>query len=191
MLHIIDFREGEYRIMQVKKGDIFWIEFLEKRGSIQHGVRPAIISSNDLNNTFSPTINVIPLTSQDKKCLPVHVDIGIECGLKYDSVALVEQETTVDKSQIGDRIGACTYEIVKQLENAIQIQKGIKDPFDISRATRLIKAIRHSDDFVKAVLIQEFKSYCNQYGKDYKYILAIYNENIITERKNQRKIQFA
>jgi len=37
------------------------------KGSIQGGIRPVVIISNSMNNKFSPTVNVLPVTSRAKK----------------------------------------------------------------------------------------------------------------------------
>jgi mRNA interferase MazF len=110
----------------MKRGEI-WLANLGKReGSIQSGIRPVIIVSNDKNNEHSPTVNVIPITSNiNKNNLPVHVYIGIECGLLKPSVALVEQDTTIDKTMLIKKIGQCTYQTMERINKAILIQKGL------------------------------------------------------------------
>ena len=36
-------------------------------GSVQGGIRPCIVVSNDINNIYAPTVQVIPLTTVEKK----------------------------------------------------------------------------------------------------------------------------
>ena len=60
----------------VKRGDVFYAN-LVGYGCVQGGLRPVVIISNDTNNKFSNIVQIVPLTSQLKKCdLPVHVYIS-------------------------------------------------------------------------------------------------------------------
>jgi len=90
-----------------KFGEI-WMCNLYAEGSIQRGYRPVLIISNNQNNTYSPTINVIPLTTKmNKKKLPIHVELWNyqEYGLKAPSTILVEQITTIPLENLTKRIG--------------------------------------------------------------------------------------
>lgn len=92
----------------VKRGDVFYAD-LVGYGSVQGGMRPVIIISNDKNNRFSSVVQIVPLTSQMKKCdLPVHVCIDeIKGVLAKKSLALIEQMQTVDKSVLIARREVC------------------------------------------------------------------------------------
>ena len=86
-----------------------WMCNLYAEGSIQRGYRPVFVISNNQNNTYSPTINVIPLTSKmNKKQLPMHVEIWDyqKYGLRAPSTLLVEQISTVTIDNLTKRIGA-------------------------------------------------------------------------------------
>lgn len=59
-------------------GEIWMCYLTSKDGSVQSGYRPVFILSNDKNNTYSTTLNIIPLTSKmNKRKLPVHVELQI------------------------------------------------------------------------------------------------------------------
>lgn len=78
----------------------------QRNGSIQSGLRPAIILQNNIGNKYSPTTLVCPLTSKTKKRLPTHVVLNPEdCGILKQSVVLCEQLTVVDKAQISNKVG--------------------------------------------------------------------------------------
>lgn len=74
-----------------RNGDIYMTQLDEKaEGSLQSGIRPAIIISNDMANEFSPVITIIPVTSRmGKKKLPTHVYMR-DCGLSRPSIAIAE-----------------------------------------------------------------------------------------------------
>lgn len=97
----------------------------QRNGSIQAGVRPVIVISNNLNNRFSPTINVLPITSKTKNNIPVHVDIGLKEGLNQPSTVLTEQILTINTTQLIKFIGVCNKYKMMDIEKAILIQSGI------------------------------------------------------------------
>ena len=77
-----------------KRGDIYFTDLGAVTGCCQCGVRPVIIVSNDTANEHSPTITVVPLTSQMKKRnQPTHVVLGHReaTGLSKPSMVLCEQ----------------------------------------------------------------------------------------------------
>ena len=63
-----------------KRGDIYYVDFGEKDGSKQGGVRPALVVSNNKANKHSPVVTVIPLSARvwKKKYLPTHVQIPLK-----------------------------------------------------------------------------------------------------------------
>ena len=74
----------------------------------QGGIRPVIIIQNDVGNKFSPTVIVLPITSEIKKVnMPTHCVIhkSEKNGLKMDSMVLAEQIRVIDKSRLKCYIG--------------------------------------------------------------------------------------
>ena len=85
-----------------------WMCHLNQDGSVQGGYRPVFIASNNLNNTHSTTLNVIPITSKmNKRKLPVHVELWDpnKFGLKEPSTMMVEQFTTIPASRLDRCVG--------------------------------------------------------------------------------------
>lgn len=109
----------------IKRGQIYQANLGRQDGSIQAGNRPVVIVSNNLNNKFSPTVNVLPITSRTKNNIPVHVEVGITEGLPQSSVVLVEQAVTINKNQLTKYLGECNKVKMHQIEKAILIQNGI------------------------------------------------------------------
>lgn len=107
----------------IKRGDIYYAKLLGF-GNQQTGIRPVLIYSNNTNNVFSPTVNVMPITAELKE-LCVHVNIK-GCGLKSESMILVEQITTINKTQIKNKIGRLTSEYMDLVDIAADIQFGRK-----------------------------------------------------------------
>ena len=110
-----------------KRGDIYYVDFGEKDGSKQGGVRPALVVSNNKANKHSPVVTVVPLSARVWKYLPTHVQIPLKksSGLNKPSMALAEQVETLDKTRLGERIGEVLDDMVmEQITVALQIQIG-------------------------------------------------------------------
>ena len=112
------------------RGDIWLAELPDGVGSIQGGIRPVVIISNNLNNSFSTTVTVACVTSQCKRPdIPTHVMI-ISPFLQMDSEVLLEQIMTVNKNQLTTRIGKVSSEDQERIDEAARIQLGIKDEYE-------------------------------------------------------------
>ena len=86
----------------IKRGDIFYADLRPVVGSEQGGVRPVLIIQNDTGNRHSPTVICAAITSKMNKAkLPTHVELNAEkYGIVKDSVILLEQVRTIDKSRL-------------------------------------------------------------------------------------------
>ena len=125
----------------IKRLDIIWVDFGNQRlkGSIQSGLRPAVVVSNNVGNRHSGILEVatildgadeylrvIPLTSKEKRSMPTHLWIE-GFGLKGRSLILGEQITTISKMQVKNIVGRITDdEIADKINKIIQISLGLK-----------------------------------------------------------------
>ena len=79
---------------EIYRGDIYYImPFYTVTGSEQRTGRPGVVVSNDINNRHSPNVEIVFLTSQEKKPLPTHVPVMC----RVPSTALCENIQTVSK----------------------------------------------------------------------------------------------
>lgn len=91
---------------KVKHGDIFWYDFGMNEGSIQSGVRPAlVIQANDFNANSPTTVIAAITTAQKGMYLPSHIFLSDRYGLSQPSTVLLEQLCTVNQDELGDYIG--------------------------------------------------------------------------------------
>lgn len=104
--------------IEIKRGDIFYIDKHPVVGSEQQAGRPAIIVSNDKNNRHSSTVEVVYLTTQPKVELPTHVNIS---SAPRQSVALCEQVTSISVDRIGDKVGRLTQREMTQVDIALLV----------------------------------------------------------------------
>ena len=115
-------------MVKVKRGDVFYAELDPVIGSEQGGVRPVLIVQNDIGNQHSPTTIVAAITGQLSKAkLPTHVDLaGRENGLAKNSVVLVEQVRTIDKTRLKEYICTLDKQIMEQVDQALLISMGLR-----------------------------------------------------------------
>ncbi|MGG1312839.1 MULTISPECIES: type II toxin-antitoxin system PemK/MazF family toxin [Cohnella] len=115
--------------MIVKRGDIFYADLSPVVGSEQGGVRPVLVIQNDIGNRFSPTVIVAAITAQIQKAkLPTHVEIDSKFyGMERDSVVLLEQIRTIDKQRLTDKITHLDEEMMRKVDDALQISVGLID----------------------------------------------------------------
>lgn len=104
------------------RGQIYYVYPKEYTGCEQGGGRPAVIVSNDVGNEFSSVVEVVFLTTREKKPLPTHVAIN---SAKYPSTALCEQIDSVDKERIGDYINEVSQAELKNIERALLVSLDI------------------------------------------------------------------
>lgn len=111
----------------VKRGDIFYADLSPVVGSEQGGMRPVLIVQNDTGNKHSPTVIAAAITSQTGKAkLPTHIALsGQSVGLTRDSVILLEQIRTIDKSRLREKMGRVDGETMSKVDNAIAVSFGL------------------------------------------------------------------
>lgn len=91
----------------VKKGEIYYADLSPIQGSEQGGIRPVLIIQNDIGNKYSPTTIICVITTRKTKAeIPTHLYLGARFGLKQESIALLEQIRTIDKTRLKTKIGA-------------------------------------------------------------------------------------
>ncbi|HHX94922.1 MAG TPA: type II toxin-antitoxin system PemK/MazF family toxin [Clostridia bacterium] len=115
--------------MNVRRGDVFYAELNPVIGSEQGGTRPVLVIQNDIGNQYSPTTVVAAITSQIQKAkLPTHVEIDKKKGgLDKDSVILLEQIRTIDKSRLRHKIAFLDEEIMEKVNHGLEISLGLVD----------------------------------------------------------------
>ena len=108
---------------EILRGDI-WIADLDPvRGSEQGGRRPCIVIQNDIGNKRSSTVIVAAITSSKKKRLPTHVQINTGF-LTYQSIVLLEQIRTLDKSRLLSFSGKVSAVQMWMIDKAIDVSLG-------------------------------------------------------------------
>lgn len=111
--------------VEVKRGDIWFVELERMQGNVIYGMRPAVVVSNDRTNRHAEIVTVIPLTSAKKHPLPCHVAVA-GYGLERESVALTEQIVTISKECLRWRLGTLAgTEEMRGIELALKRQMDV------------------------------------------------------------------
>ena len=113
--------------MIVKRGDIYYADLSPVVGSEQGGLRPVLIVQNDIGNRYSPTVIAAAITSKmTKSKLPTHIDLVADnVGLAKDSVILLEQIRTIDKTRLKEKMGHLDDGLMQNVNNAITVSFGL------------------------------------------------------------------
>jgi mRNA interferase MazF len=113
--------------MNIKRGDIYYADLSPVVGSEQGGVRPVLIVQNDVGNKYSPTVIAAAITSQqDKSSLPTHINLSAAgSGLQKDSIVLLEQVRTIDKTRLREKMGALDNRSMNMVDKAISVSFGL------------------------------------------------------------------
>ena len=108
-------------LMVIKRGDIFYADLRPVVGSEQGGIRPVIVLQNDAGNKYSPTIICAAITSKMNKAkLPTHVALDAhKYGIVKDSVILLEQVRTIDKSRLREKVCHLDTEAIEKIDTAL------------------------------------------------------------------------
>ena len=109
--------------MVVKRGDIYYADLRPVVGSEQGGVRPVLIVQNDMGNRYSPTVICAVITSKMNKAkLPTHVALEADkYGIVKDSVILLEQVRTIDKSRLKEKVCHLDSQVIDKINLALKV----------------------------------------------------------------------
>lgn len=113
---------------KIIRGSIFYADLDPIIGSEQRGYRPVLILQNDIGNKYSPTTMIAPITTKenDGEKQPTHVSVKVLNKIRPNSVILLEQIKTIDKSRLKGYVCNIDDQDMQKVENAILISLGIK-----------------------------------------------------------------
>ncbi|MEN9626453.1 MAG: hypothetical protein RL557_781 [archaeon] len=104
----------------IKKGELWVVEFLAKKGKEQEGKRPAII----IADTITSLVLVVPLTSNrealEKLLFTLFIEKSSINKLFNDSVALVFQLQAVDKKRLVSKISVLEEDYMGKIDATLK-----------------------------------------------------------------------
>ena len=110
-----------------RRGEVYLVNFDPVVGAEIRKTRPALVLQNNIANRYSPLTIVCAITSQYEFPLyPVEVELKSgDGGTAKDSVVLLNQIRSVDKTRLVRRLGAIHPETMRRVERALQISLGL------------------------------------------------------------------
>lgn len=117
-----------------QRGDIWFADLGgHPDSSVQGGVRPVIVLSNNIGNTHADTVNIVPMTRHLKRPeLPCHMELHPDFitdkrQLLDTSMVLAEQLTTISKYALRSYAGRITdTAVLDKICKAVMAQLGME-----------------------------------------------------------------
>ncbi|RNI34177.1 type II toxin-antitoxin system PemK/MazF family toxin [Hanamia caeni] len=107
--------------MTIKRGFIYFAALDPTQGSEINKTRPVFVISNDINNQYSNTVTIIPITSNTKAVRAFEVFVPrYEGNLPKDSKIKCDQIRTIDKTRILNEVGELSDRFIADIETALR-----------------------------------------------------------------------
>ena len=115
-------------MLKVKRGEIYWVDWGEGKGSEQSGRRPSLIIQNDTGNEVSPNTIVASLTTAPNKPYPFLVHFTAqESGLDKSGVVDLASIMTVSKTRLGEKYGQLNTQKMNAVDIALKVSLGLDE----------------------------------------------------------------
>ena len=114
----------------IRRGELYWLDWSPGRGSEQTSRRPTLIISTDAANT-NPRyglVIMVTVSTKGKAHIPIHVELPPtpENGLSETSFVKAEQILTADKERLAAKIGHITEADMRRVETALRKAQGMR-----------------------------------------------------------------
>ena len=109
----------------IRRGDIYWVDLPDSNGRELKEIHPCLVISNDRQNTASPLITVIPITSLKESDKVFSFQVPIQ--LKKESVILIDQIQTIDRDKFKDKISKIDNGLMEEVERKIHFVFSLKN----------------------------------------------------------------
>lgn len=109
-------------ITQMKRGEVWWVEFDPSVGSEIQKTRPAVIISNDAANRHLARVVVIPITSNTGRIYPSESIITL-CGKQ--GKAMADQIMAADRKRLKKYIDTLSVADMAGIERVVKIHLGL------------------------------------------------------------------
>jgi len=109
-------------MVSIRRGDVFRVNFDPTFGAEVKKSRPAVVVSNDINNSHSPIISISPITSNVDRVYSFEVEIPAgTAGLKTRSKIMINQTRAVDNIRLNKKLGQLPTQIMQEINRALKL----------------------------------------------------------------------
>lgn len=133
--------------MEIKRGDIFYIDIPGGTGHEMLKSRPGVVISSDALNKTGTCVTVVMCSASSKRDLPGHIVIR---STPLISTAMCEHIYTIDKSRLERQMGRCSKSEMAALDIGIMSSLGL-GAYDLARPTEAAPAEQQSGDTGEAI----------------------------------------
>ena len=115
--------------MVIRRGEIWWADLAEPRGSEPGFIRPVlVIQDNHFNdNRLATVITIGPTSNLNYSHIPTNILISkAESGLPKDSVINLAHLATINKDELIERVSSVPQIILDQIEHGLAIMLGME-----------------------------------------------------------------
>jgi mRNA interferase MazF len=109
----------------IKRGEIYLVDLPDSNGREIKDKRPALVVSNDRQNTASPLIVIIPITSL--KVGDKIFSFQLPITLEKKSVILVDQIRTIDRDKFIKKITEIEDKLLEEVERKIHFVLALRN----------------------------------------------------------------
>ena len=129
---------GQGLLMKIRRGDILYADLgVQYRGSMQGGMRPVVVVSNNRANKHSTVITVVPLSTKiyKKRSLPTHVFISAYKAEGLDQTYACRHKNLNSAhiyrlSLFVEHMGKVDEETLGRITEGVQVQVGVYDRYN-------------------------------------------------------------
>lgn len=108
--------------MNLKRGNVFWVNLDPTVGSEIRKKRPCVIIGATPINEARRTVVVIPLSSSGKPRPPVAIEV--QC-LGRKAIAVIDQIRAIDKTRLIEQAGNISKDDLKKIDEALKVIIGL------------------------------------------------------------------
>ena len=109
----------------IKRGEIYWVDLPDSKGREIKDIHPALVVSNDRQNTASPLIVIIPITSL--KAGDKIFSFQLPITLEKKSVILTDQIRTIDRDKFIEKITEIEEKLLEEVERKIHFVLSLRN----------------------------------------------------------------
>ena len=111
---------------EVRRGEIWLVDFDPALGHEMKKARPAVIIQNDKGNAYSPMTIIAPITSQNiDNVYPFEVLLNEMSGLEKTSKVLLSHIRAIDKMRLIKKISKVGDDDIGKINDALKLSLGL------------------------------------------------------------------